>query len=247
MNEKNDNQHILRKVAELSKRISACDWTPDGGYTVKGRPIQYVTGGKLKRTIRPILNEMGILFAFTIANVEQLKPCGIKENHVLIRGFASLTDAETGESIDYAVISEGADAGDKAVLTGVSYAKRMFWITNFDIIDGMEGMEEEGNVSSADVAANLMRSAIPEKQETAPEPQQTQTAAQPIPVTSPNEGGIAKMQIKAMDHALEVIKKAADEGRIMKESYEQALEIRKRASCREDVQAILNIKAELDL
>lgn len=240
------NKNIIRKVAELSRRISACDWTPDSGYSIKGRTIQYVSGSKIKRQIRPILNEMGILFMFRIADIQQVAACGIKENHVIIRGFVSLVDADTGESLEYAVISEGADAGDKAVLSGISYAKRIFWITNFDIIDGMEGMEVEGNVSSSDVAANLMRSAIPEA--SAPtQPEAPQQSGASVHVTSPNEGGIAKMQIKAMDNALETIKRAVDEGKVMSEYYEKAMEIRKRASCREDVQAILNIKAELDL
>lgn len=240
-----ENKIIRQKIAELSNRISACDWTPDMSYPLKGRPVPYVSGAKIKRTIRPILNEMGLLFAVRMADVQPLPACGVKENHVLIRAFVSLTDAESGETIDYPVIAEGADAGDKAVLAGVSYVKRMFWITNFDIIDGMEGNEDEGTVSSSDVAANLMRSAIPEREE--PKTVQIPVTPKGEPVVSPGEGNIAKMQVKAMDNALATIKKADEEGRIMHDYYEKALEIRKKASCKEDVQAILDIRKDLGI
>lgn len=241
-----ENKAILDKVAQLSERIAACDWTPDKDYTIKGKPYPYVTGKKLKRTIRPILNELGILFRYDMADVQSLPACGIKENHVLIRGFVVLTDKVTGQSIQYSVISEGADAGDKAVISGAAYAKRLFWISNFDIVDGMENTEDEGSVSSSDVAANLIRQAIPETPAPAPTPipVTTKTGEQ---IVSPGEGNIAKMQVRAMDNALAAIKRADDEGRILHEYYEKALEIRKKASCKEDVEALLNIKRELGL
>lgn len=242
-----ENKEIRKKIAELSKRISECDWTPDKSYLIKGHPIDYVTGQKIKRLTRPILNELGLIMSVQIADVQPLAACGVKENHVLIRGFIVLTDAESGQHMDYPVISEGADAGDKAVLAGVSYLKRLFWISNFDIIDGMEGVEEEGQVASSDVVANLRRAAIPETPATdlRTTPPKTETPA--ATVSSPNEGNIAKMQVKAMDNALAVIKKADEEGKIMHEYYERALEIRQKASCREDVQAILDIRKELGL
>lgn len=242
-----ENKIIRKKIAELSKRISACDWTPDGGYIIKGRNIEYVTGEKIKRNIRPILNEMGLLFHVEMADVQSLPACGVKENHVLIRGFVVLTDVESGEHMNYPIISEGADAGDKAVLTGVSYLKRMFWINNFDIIDGLEKVEDEGQVASSDVVANLRRAAIPETPAADLRTTPPKTSTPAPAVTSPNEGNIAMMQIKAMDNALAVIKKADEEGKIMHEYYEKALEIRQKASCREDVQAILNIRKELGL
>lgn len=244
-----ENKVILKKVAQLSERIAACDWTPDGEYTVKGKPLRYVTGKKLKRTIHPILNELGILYRYDMADVQPLPACGVKENHVLIRAFVTLTDSESGQSLQYSVISEGADAGDKAVISGAAYAKRLFWITNFDIVDGMENSEDEGSVSSMDVAANLLRQAIPETPAQTPTPTPVQPVAGPTgePVTSPGEGNIAKMQIRAMDNALAAIKKADEEGRILHEYYERALEIRKKASCKEDVEALLNIKRELGL
>lgn len=241
-----DNKKILEKIGRLSERIAESDWTPDNDYTIKGKMIRYVTGKKLKRTIRPILNELGLIFQYEMADVQSLPACGVKDNHVLIRGFVSLIDKESGQSIRYAIISEGADAGDKAVLNGVSYAKRMFWISNFDIVDGMETAEDEGNVSSSDVAANLIRQAIPETPAPAPTPIPV-TAKTGEQIVSPGEGNIAKMQVRAMDNALAAIKKADDEGRILHEYYEKALEIRKKASCKEDVEALLNIKRELGL
>lgn len=241
-----DNKVILDKVAKLSDRIAACDWTPDGEYPVKGKPLRYVTGKKIKRTLRPILNEMGIVFRYDMADVQSLPACGVKENHVLIRGFVTLTDKATGQSIQYSVISEGADAGDKAVMSGAAYAKRLFWISNFDIVDGMENTEDEGSVSSSDVAANLIRQAIPETPAPAPIPIPV-TAKTGEQIVSPGEGNIAKMQVRAMDNALAAIKRADDEGRILHEYYEKALEIRKKASCKEDVEALLNIKRELGL
>ena len=242
-----ENKAILDKVAQLSERIAACDWTPDGEYPVKGKPLRYVTGKKIKRTLRPILNEMGIVFRYDMADVQSLPACGVKENHVLIRGFVTLTDKVTGQSIQYSVISEGADAGDKAVMSGAAYAKRLFWISNFDIVDGMENTEDEGGVSSSDVAANLIRQAIPETPAPTPTPVHPVTGSAGEPVTSPGEGNIAKMQVRAMDNALAAIKRADDEGRILHEYYEKALEIRKKASCKEDVEALLNIKRELGL
>lgn len=239
-----ENKAILDKVAQLSERIAACDWTPDGEYPVKGKPLRYVTGKKIKRTLRPILNEMGIVFRYDMADVQPLPACGVKENHVLIRGFVTLTDRESGQSLQYSVISEGADAGDKAVMSGAAYAKRLFWISNFDIVDGMENTEDEGGVSSSDVAANLIRQAIPETPAPTPIPVTAKTGEQ---IVSPGEGNIAKMQVRAMDNALAAIKRADDEGRILHEYYEKALEIRKKASCKEDVEALLNIKRELGL
>ena len=161
--------------------------------------------------------------------------------------ICSLKDKDSGQSLQYSVIAEGADAGDKAVMSGAAYAKRLFWISNFDIVDGMENTEEEGNVSSSDVAANLIRQAIPETPAPNPTPVQPVTGPTGEPVTSPGEGNIAKMQVRAMDNALAAIKRADDEGRILHEYYEKALEIRKKASCKEDVEALLNIKRELGL
>lgn len=244
-----ESNKINAKIMELSLRISAQDWTPDGGYIVKGRSIEYVTGQKLKRVIRPILNDLKILFSIDVNDVSALPACGVKENHVLARCIVTLTDAESGESKGYYVVSEGADTGDKAVLSAISYAKREFWIQNFDIIDGLE---DEDTASSQDVVANIRRQAIPEVpvSNTAP-------SASPVPpatqgtssesVSSPGQGNIAMMQLRAMDNALAVIKKADEEGKILHDHYERALEIRKKASCKEDVQAILDIRKELGL
>ena len=248
-----EKKNVIKKIMELSKRISGCDWTPDGGYTLKGRSIRYVTGQKIKRNVKPLLDELGLIFSLDIGDVQPLPACGVKENHALIKCVVRLTDADSGESQEYLVVSEGADAGDKAVLTGVSYAKRIFWIDNFDIIDGME---DEDTVSSNDVAANLLRSAIPEAapetKPVAPKPASDLPRSIPVPsaaetISSPGEGNIAKMQVNAMNNALAAIKKADEEGRIMHEWYEKAVEIRKKASCKEDVEALLNIKRELGL
>ena len=245
-----ESKSINGKLSELAKRISAQDWTPDGAYTLKGRTINYVTGQKLKRLIRPILNDLNILFSIDINDVSALPACGVKDNHVLARCIITLTDADSGQSKGYYVISEGADAGDKAVLSAVAYAKRLFWIQNFDIVDGLE---DEDTVSSQDVVANIRRQAIPETAVPQTAPSQNAPASAPAQgtaseqISSPGQGNIAMMQLRAMDNALAVIKKADEEGKIMHEHYERALEIRKKACCKEDVQAILDIRKELGL
>lgn len=244
-------KNINAKLSELAKRISAQDWTPDGNYMLKGRTISYVTGQKLKRVIRPIINDLNLLFSINVNEVVSLPACGVKENHVLAKCVISLTDADSGESKDYSVISEGADSGDKAVLSAVSYAKRMFWIQTFDVIDGLE---DEDTSNSQDVVANIRRQAIPESVDLRTSPAKPASdsgsssgGSSSEPVSSPGQGNIAMMQVRAMDNALAVIKKADEEGKILHDHYVRALEIRKKASCKEDVQAILDIRKELGL
>lgn len=229
---------VAAKRMELYRRIGECDWTPDAAYQVKGRSVRYVSGPKLKRTIRPLLCDLGLVFDMTCEGTEALPPCGAKENHHRMTYRMTLTDAESGERSETVVTVEGADAGDKAMLAGAAYAKRCYWINNFDIVDGME---DEDPVSSSDVAANLLRRAVPETPAQPP-------AAQGRPaVTSPGQGNLSATMVRAMDNALAAIRKADEEGRIMHEYLDRAVEIRSKAAAKEDVQAILSIKAELGL
>lgn len=232
---------LYTKKALLYEKIGDCDWTPDGGYTVKGKNVRYVTGPKMKRTIRPLLTEVGLSFKIETVDTQELAPCGTKENHHKMTFLVSLTDIDTGLSDVTSVIVEGADAGDKAMLSGTAYAKRCYWINNFDIVDGLE---EEDTVTSADVTANLLRNAIPES---APANNTARATAPAKAITSPGQANLSAVMVRAMDNALEEIRKADEEGKIMHEYYERAVEIRSKASCREDVEALMKIRAELKL
>lgn len=250
---------LNQKLLELHKKIGDADWTPDGEYSKKTTIIRFVSGKKMKRTIRPMLDELGLVFKMNIIDVQPLPACGVKENHVLIKAEVILTDTETGEKDITTVFSEGADAGDKAILNGISYAKRIYWKDNYDIVDGLEDVD---NLNMSDVSANIIRSALPESDTPAPaliprppspggivpKPYVAETPSAPAPsISSPGEGNLTKMQIVAMNNALSVIVKAGEEGRILQEHVDKAKEIRSKASCKEDVEALLNIKRELNL
>lgn len=251
---------ISQKLLELQRRIGEADWTPDGEYSKKSTIIRFVSGKKMKRTIRPMLDELGLIFKLNILDVTALPACGVKENHVLLRAQVILTDVESGEKDVTDVICEGADAGDKAVLNAVAYAKRIYWKDNYDIVDGLEDVD---NLSMTDVSANILRSALPEAEfaekpavpvrpvpngGTVPKEYLPPKETPKIPeIASPGDLNLTKMQVTAMNNALSVIIRAGEEGRILQEHVDKAKEIRSKASCKEDVEALLNIKRELNL
>lgn len=254
--------NLNERIVQLSKRIQEVDWTPDADYTVKGNLVRYVSSPKLNRQTAPLLAECGLSLTVRDESVEIRNPIGLKENHVHLTTTFILTDG-TEERV-YRVIAEAADTSDKALSFAHSYARRLFWTMNFPIVDGLEDITESV-VTSQDVTANLMRRALKEEPVKA-SPNPPVTGTEPAdrsaeegpaveeagdvvkargPITSPNEGNLSPIQIRAMNNALEAIEKADKEGKIMHQHAETAREIRARASCKDDVQAILNLRKEL--
>lgn len=245
------------KVNDLTKRIMGADWTPDADYTYKGTMVKYVSTKKIKQVTWPILADVGLILKEDMESVEARPPIGVKENHVYVHSVFTLTDGT--DSLTYKVVAESADTSDKAVSFGHAYALRAFWLNNFPVIDGLEDFTESA-VSSQDVTANLMRRAIAESGvpvESKTPPKTEAPASAPAeeaegdivphagPITSPDDGNLSPIQIRAVNRAMESLEQADREGKIMHQHLLTAREIRARLSCQADAKAILDLKKEL--
>lgn len=253
---------LNERIVKLTERVLEADWTPDKDYTVKGNKVDYVSTPKLLRQTAPLLVEAGLTLTVRDESTEIIKPIGMKENHVYLTTVFILSDGK--ESREYRVIAESADTGDKALSFAHSYARRLFWTMNFPIVDGLEDMTES-IVTSQDVTANLLRRAVKETEpdnvpipvtaKAEPDKAQSVPAVESEgdvvkaegPVTSPGDSNLSPIQILAMNNALEAIQKADKEGKIIHQHAVTAREIRARASCQADVQALLNLRKELGL
>lgn len=248
------------RIVMLTEAILKEDWTPDKQYNPqKGsdKVVEYVSTPKLNRQTVPHLCECGLTLTFSDTEVKVQPPIGVKSNHLHLYTKAVLSDGT--ESREYTIIAESADTMDKALSFAHTYAKRLFWFTNFPIVDGLAEMNESP-ASPQDVTANLLRRAIKEPEvisKAEPKPpvnggapaeiRDGDTAKVGEAITSPHDGNLSPAQLRAMNNALKVIETAVSEGKVPEEHLKTAREIRANASCQDDVEAILGLRRELNI
>lgn len=131
MTARDDHIALLQKIYKAHKIMSEMEW-PKDGYN-QGQRYRYRTEGLLKRNFQRALLDAGLIYKLDIAEVAQMPAVGAMSTHLRANAYLTLIDCDTGASLSYNVISEAADAGDKATAKLMTMALKSAISTEFAI------------------------------------------------------------------------------------------------------------------
>lgn len=130
--------NIYKKLHEIQKRVSGL------GKDKAANSYRYVTGDKVLKTIKPLMNELGLLLkqeVISIDNVRQDYTVGANtpkeriksEIHSTVMMRFTWIDSETGEKDENTFGANGQNDWDKGVGSALTYAERYFLLKYFHI------------------------------------------------------------------------------------------------------------------
>ncbi len=233
--------NIMKKLNQLRAKVAVMDWTPDKVMTLQGRSTPYVSIMKIKGNFAPALAEVGLEMDLFFDELTKLPAIGNMTQHWLITLYGRFIDIETGASHMTRVFGEAADTGDKAVKKAQTCALSV-WLGNYWLIssdmdvmssptddEAPTGFKKKSPQETEEVRSKILDNAV--KPATPATPAKPAKPAKPKtlddvpekPAEKPaeNDAEITSIQQKAIDKITETWHKAAEEGKLTSEQYNE--------------------------
>ena len=157
--ERKDVIAYYKKVNKLRERTLSCDFAKDKMITGMGKPIPYLSAGKIRQQFAPLFAEVGLEFEPSFTEYKELPAVGSKSmQHWAVTLNVRFIDIDTGYGgpvMSY--IGEGTDTLDKGLRKAMTFAYKS-WLSDFFCIE--EGIDPEA--SGAGEGNNFFKS--PEEQ-----------------------------------------------------------------------------------
>lgn len=157
--ERKDVIAYYKKVNKLRERTLSCDFAKDKMITGMGKPIPYLSAGKIRQQFAPLFAEVGLEFEPSFTEYKELPAVGSKSmQHWAVTLSVRFVDIDTGyagPAMTY--IGEGTDTLDKGLRKAMTFAYKS-WLSDFFCIE--EGIDPEA--SSSGEGNNFFKS--PEEQ-----------------------------------------------------------------------------------
>lgn len=124
------------KIVKIMQQIHKLDWSPDSAYSLRNRPIRYVSVAKMKRQINPILDQNECYI------IQTARGSPIIEQNRIIQAYDFYLGGDGVTSPVVTYYGEGSNEG-KQCITAATNAYRAFCIGFFGIVDGMDDGEAD--------------------------------------------------------------------------------------------------------
>ena len=144
--ERKDVIAYYKKVNKLRERTLSCDFAKDKMITGMGKPIPYLSAGKIRQQFAPLFAEVGLEFEPSFSEYTELPAVGSKGmQHWAVKLDVRFVDIDTGYGgpvMSY--IGEGTDTLDKGLRKAMTFAYKS-WLSDFFCIE--EGIDPEASGS----------------------------------------------------------------------------------------------------
>ena len=142
--ERKDVIAYYKKVNKLRERTLSCDFAKDKMITGLGKPIPYLSAGKIRQQFAPLFAEVGLEFELSFSDFKELAPIGSKSlQHWAVTLNVRFVDIDTGYAgPGMTYIGEGTDTLDKGLRKAMTFAYKS-WLSDFFCIE--EGIDPEAS------------------------------------------------------------------------------------------------------
>ena len=142
--ERKDVIAYYKKVNKLRERTLSCDFAKDKMITGMGKPIPYLSAGKIRQQFASLFSEVGLEFEPSFTEYKELPTVGSKSlQHWAVTLSVRFVDVDTGyagPTMTY--IGEGTDTLDKGLRKAMTFAYKS-WLSDFFCIE--EGIDPEAS------------------------------------------------------------------------------------------------------
>lgn len=145
--ETNSPKGLLPKLAALQSAVRGL------GKDTKGNSYEYVSGSKVLDTVRPRMDELGLLLVQEVEDIRNERVDYSTRNGAKSEMFTSVSmlftwiDTETGEKLPVRFAANGCNGWDKGLGSALTYGERYFLLkffhiaTDEDDVDARQGDE----------------------------------------------------------------------------------------------------------
>lgn len=138
--------------SKLLKITAKAETVGKSGYN-SHQNYSYSTEGDLHKTIKPLLADQGILLQWSVEDVQMLSDNTL----ALVRVKYTLTDTETGESIECTSVGTGHDKQDKGIYKAMTGAHKYFIQKTF-LLSSDDDPEKDSTTSNTKKSTTKLKS-----------------------------------------------------------------------------------------
>ena len=147
---------IYKKLLEIQKKINGL------GKDSKGYNYQYVSGSKVLGSIKPLMNEYGLILKQEVVETSAT-PAGEKDVLFTVNMRFTWVDVETGETDVNTFAGAGCNGKDKGIGSALTYAERYFLLKYFHIATDEDDVDYYDNSQPSKVETKESEKELEEK------------------------------------------------------------------------------------
>lgn len=147
---------IYKKLLEIQKKINGL------GKDSKGYNYQYVSGSKVLGSIKPLMNEYGLILKQEVVETSAT-PAGEKDVLFTVNMRFTWVDVETGETDVNTFAGAGCNGKDKGIASALTYAERYFLLKYFHIATDEDDVDYYDNSQPSKVEIKENEKELEEK------------------------------------------------------------------------------------
>lgn len=150
--ETNKPKGLLPKLAALQSSVRGL------GKDTKGNSYEYVSGSKVLDTVRPRMDELGLLLVQEVVDIRNERVDYSTRNGAKSEMFTSVSmvftwiDTESGEKLPVRFAANGCNGWDKGLGSALTYGERYFLLKFFHIATDEDDVDARQGDEAAPVA-----------------------------------------------------------------------------------------------